>query len=965
MTNKKEPKLTGNEEDKHNKFYLKNISIRWRLIGGFAFLCMLTLLTAGGGYYAQNQLGKSLIDTTKVISIANKQQKILSQQLSVIRTVTNDIHFANNIKAINSHLEKLTAITSDSGQVLSLISFVRNKLAIEKSNLIAYQEKLSRLAVELRDDFSVISENVISLVDSLTFEVKVNTASSFSSSKQLLDKNRYIINNQVSLLASSAKDTLSVLQKEIAIEKSIMLLGLQSKDLLLVKRLNELKYIEIDISDTFDRLRGNLTGFFEGDSAVDFLARLDRVKTIVNTLIDEKERELKNGVETLDEIKLSNIYEKINSEFEQLEEYSSAVFDTINFEVEVNVNEVEENIGAQVASAQNSIKIGLEELTNTTEKSLETVSLVLQIKSVALEIEKLVKEVLLSKKIKQTRYALVDITEYIDQALVGLSSLPESDASNHIISVLSSLRVKLPTLIKLKNRELVSAENISKMFIASTGNESSSLYDLIELLDENIKNTAINLEEEVQSALLESNKNTVFWKNVQVLLGIISFLFASVVGVVIFYSISRPLIEFKVTMAELIKGNFRYKCRYQAKDEIGVMAKSIQDLFKDKISSVIRNAKQLAVRQKNQADGFAKSFNVIASSSEYLKSQSSEISNSSNVMATNVSSVAEAMVSTSNNIGEVNISIDKIVDLLKDLDDLSKFSDSEVDELAQILKNIFSNIHKVTQQINQYSNDINKINALSEHSSQAATRSQSSVQLTLDVLNELEDVTEEIFSFIDKISEISTQSNVLSLNAAIEACQIEEGSGGFRVVAEEMKKLAIQTQNANARLASLVKVAQTRLQSVMDNCENSFERTKEVNENNLQIAKLLMQQAATVSDVSTNIESISSSCSNADTITDRVTSNFKKISKSIENNFLATKTMSENASECEKHIVSIVELIKKSSEEASRVNTNIKNVNKEIIVIDSNVVENQKASRELYNASKELEGLMAFFKEDN
>ncbi|MCX4030070.1 methyl-accepting chemotaxis protein [Endozoicomonas sp. SM1973] len=468
----------------------------------------------------------------------------------------------------------------------------------------------------------------------------------------------------------------------------------------------------------------------------------------------------------------------------------------------------------------------------------------------------------------------------------------------------------------------------------------------------------LKIDENKQTVL---NNNKVLAKSLA-LIGCITLTIYICIFIYIKIVFIKPIKQLSNMVSIAKQGDLTSVVSVSTKDEVGMMTRSLQDLFHDRISPVIRNTQSLTNSQAQQASEFAKSFKDIATSSESLKTQSGKISDSSNLMATNVMSVADATVSTSKNISEVNLSIEKSVSLLNNLDKLTKTSVKDIDELSEISNSIYDSIHQVTGQMNQFSNDISTINALSEHSSQAATRSQASVQSTIKVLGELESVTDEIFGFIDQIAEISTQTNVLSLNAAIEACQTADDMGGFRVVAGEVKKLAAQTQQANVKLARLVKTAQTRLTIVMRNCDNAFDRSAEVNDNNQKIAKMMAQQAETIVVVSRNIESISASCTNADVITNRVINSFKEISQSVENNFLATKTMSKNASECESHVMAIVELIKQASEEATCVSKNLKSINKEIVEIDSNVVESHRSAQNMFDAAKELNVLMAFFK---
>lgn len=113
---------------------------------------------------------------------------------------------------------------------------------------------------------------------------------------------------------------------------------------------------------------------------------------------------------------------------------------------------------------------------------------------------------------------------------------------------------------------------------------------------------------------------------------------------------------------------------------------------------------------------------------------------------------------------------------------------------SQISSNMLHTLHALNDGNNNLNNLVNKINISVETSSDVAKR--------LETLNKY---VEEMHSIIGIISDITSQTSLLSLNASIEAAQAGEAGKGFAVVASEIAKMATQTDEATLHITGLVK----------------------------------------------------------------------------------------------------------------------------------------------------------------
>ncbi|MGY2375741.1 methyl-accepting chemotaxis protein [Pseudomonas sp. SDO524_S393] len=159
----------------------------------------------------------------------------------------------------------------------------------------------------------------------------------------------------------------------------------------------------------------------------------------------------------------------------------------------------------------------------------------------------------------------------------------------------------------------------------------------------------------------------------------------------------------------------------------------------------------------------------------------------------------------------------------------------------------------------------------------AIERMSSDVQATATLISNLADESRDIGKVLDVIRGLADQTNLLALNAAIEAARAGEAGRGFAVVADEVRALAHRTQQSTREIERMIGSIQAGTEHAVDSMRNSTERAEstlniakgaglsletintaivEINERNLVIASAAEEQAQVAREVDRNLVNI-------------------------------------------------------------------------------------------------------------
>jgi len=452
------------------------------------------------------------------------------------------------------------------------------------------------------------------------------------------------------------------------------------------------------------------------------------------------------------------------------------------------------------------------------------------------------------------------------------------------------------------------------------------------------------------------------------------------------YILTRPLASLVKTSEALALGDVEQQVTVRSNDEIGQLASSYskvvaymketasvvtrvadgdlavevkprsdQDAFGNAFSQLLSGQRELIGKVKSVAANVSEASKQLTKAAEQTAQATQQITGTIQQVARGASEQSTSLQETANSVEQLSRAIDQIAAGSQEQAKAVDEATSVVEKVSAAIEAVSANAQAGTE---EWENTAESAigGAQKTHETVAGMdKIRKAMELVSTKVTDLGERSGEIGKIVATIDDIAAQTNLLALNAAIEAARAGEQGRGFAVVADEVRKLAERSSIATKEIASLVNGTQAGVREAVNAMQQGTREVEEGYKLATDAGGALDDILARSQNVKRQVAEISVASQALKDLGHDMVKTIQKINKIVEENAAATEEMTASSSVVSRSVEATAGVAEENSAASEEVSASVEEMS-------AQVEEALAAAQSLTDMSEQMENAVSVFR---
>ncbi|MCX8030081.1 MAG: methyl-accepting chemotaxis protein [Thermodesulfovibrionales bacterium] len=351
---------------------------------------------------------------------------------------------------------------------------------------------------------------------------------------------------------------------------------------------------------------------------------------------------------------------------------------------------------------------------------------------------------------------------------------------------------------------------------------------------------------------------------IMIISSIISFIILAFSTIILTKSISNPLTKCTSVAESISEGDLTKKLEVDqnriSKDEVGKLTLATS-IMSEKIKGMLSEL-------KITADTLASASQQLSASSEQMSRGVAEQSGRASQIATSSTEMSQTVIDIAKNASSIAASAVDTAKIAKSGQEIVDKAVSEVKAIAQ------------------------------------------TVSESAGLMTSLGEKSKQIGDIVNVIKDIADQTNLLALNAAIEAARAGEQGRGFAVVADEVRKLAEKTSKATSEIATMISAIQNEVQKAVNSMNEGTKRVEIGVEYSSNAGKALNDIVKSVDNLQSMVQQIASATEEMSSVSEQISNDIETIANVSKETSTASEQIAQSSSDLARLATKLTDLVR-------------------------------------------------------